>query len=44
MDIIYWYIRSSSGRGSDGVKVVDGGDRYFASYKFYFVTVHDNLV
>ena len=42
MDIIYWSARSSSRRGVDGVKGVDGGIVILASYKFHFIRVHHN--
>ena len=35
MDITYWSVRSSSRRGGDGVKGVDGGGTLFYSAKSF---------
>ena len=44
MWLIYWSVRSSSSRGGDGLKSVDGGYRYLASCVFHFIREHENLV
>ena len=44
MGIIYYSVCSSSKRGGDGVKVVNGGIVISASYKFHFIRVPENLV
>ena len=33
MDLIYWSVRSISSMGGDGVKVMDGGYRYFSQLR-----------
>ena len=44
MDIIYCSVCSSSKRGGDGVKVVNGGIVILAAYTFHFIRVPENLV
>ena len=45
IDINYCSVSSSSSKGMDGVKSVDGGRVVIlASYKYYFLRAHDNLV
>ena len=45
IDFTYWSVRSSSRRGEDGVKGMNGGGVVIlASYKFHFVNDRDNLV
>ena len=36
IELIYWTVRSSSRKGWDGIKGVDGG--------YHFIRVHENLV
>ena len=40
MEIIYWSVRSSSRMRWDERRFI----AILASYEFYFITVHDNLV
>ena len=42
--IIYWSARSSSWRGINGVKGLEEGIVILASYTFYFIREHENLV
>ena len=42
MDVTHWPVRLSSGMGCG--KGVYGGIVILASYKFRFISVHDNLV
>ena len=44
MDLLYWSVRSSSWRGGDGVKGVDGGIVILVSCEHHFIRVHENLV
>ena len=40
----YWSVHLSCSWGGDGIKGVVGVIVIFASYKFHFIRVHDNLV
>ena len=42
--VIYWSVRLSSRSGGDWVKRGMGWIVILASYKLYFIRVHDNMV
>ena len=44
MNLIYWSIRSSSGRREDGVKGIDRVYRILAGREYHVIGVHENLV
>ena len=43
MKLVYWLVRSSSRRGGNGAKEVQGG-KVSARCKFQFIGEHENLV
>ena len=44
LEQIFWSVRSSSLRGGDVVKGVDGGNRYVSPQQVSFYQKHENLV
>ena len=43
MELIYWSVRSSSRSGGDGVKGVEGGNRYFIPLRVSLFREQENL-
>ena len=44
MNLISWAVRSCSSRGGDGVNGVNEGCLYLASFEYYFIKRHENLL
>ena len=41
---VLWLVGSSSGKGGNGLKVVDEDNRYLVSCEYHFIREHENLV
>ena len=44
MELVYWSVRSSRRGGGDGVKGVDGGNRYFRPLQVSLIREEENVV